>query len=72
MSLSEDALDDRLPGFPLMPASLTDGFAAELNKNTDAAIAAGVFGMPTYAIDGELFWGQDRLDFVARALANAG
>ncbi len=61
-----------LPGAMLMPASLTDGFAAELNKNTDAAIAAGVFGMPTYAIDGELFWGQDRLDFVARALANAG
>jgi len=61
-----------LPGAMLMPASLTDSVAAELNKNTDAAIAAGVFGLPTYAIDGELFWGQDRLDFVARALANAG
>jgi 2-hydroxychromene-2-carboxylate isomerase len=61
-----------LPGAMLMPASLTDGIAAELDKNTDAAIAAGVFGLPTFAIDGELFWGQDRLDFVARALANAG
>ena len=29
---------------------------------------AGVFGAPTYVIDGELFWGQDRLDFVARKL----
>jgi len=28
----------------------------------------GVFGAPTYVIEGELFWGQDRLDFVAEAL----
>ena len=31
--------------------------------------AAGVFGVPTFQIGGELFWGQDRLDFVAAALA---
>lgn len=36
--------------------------------NTAAAIAAGVFGAPSYVIDGEVFWGQDRLDFVARRL----
>lgn len=36
--------------------------------NTQQAIAAGVFGAPSYVIDGELFWGQDRLDFVARKL----
>ena len=36
--------------------------------NTEAAIAAGVFGAPSYCIDGEIFWGQDRLDFVARKL----
>ena len=35
---------------------------------TQAAIDAGVFGAPSYVIDGELFWGQDRLDFVERAL----
>ena len=34
-----------------------------------AAIDAGVFGAPSYVIDGEIFWGQDRLDFVERALA---
>lgn len=39
---------------------------------TRQAIAAGVFGAPTYAIDGELFWGQDRLDFVERRLAQRG
>jgi 2-hydroxychromene-2-carboxylate isomerase len=38
-------------------------------RNTEDAIAAGVFGAPTYVIDGEIFWGQDRLDFVARKLA---
>ena len=36
---------------------------------TQAAIDAGVFGAPSYVIDGEIFWGQDRLDFVERALA---
>lgn len=36
---------------------------------TQAAIDAGVFGAPSYVVDGELFWGQDRLDFVERALA---
>lgn len=35
---------------------------------TQQAIDAGVFGAPSYVIDGEIFWGQDRLDFVARRL----
>jgi carboxymethylenebutenolidase len=30
-----------------------------------------VFGAPSYVIDGEIFWGQDRLDFVQRRLARA-
>ena len=36
--------------------------------NTAQAIATGVFGAPSYVIDGEIFWGQDRLDFVERKL----
>jgi len=39
--------------------------------NTQQAIDSQVFGSPTYVIDGELFWGQDRLDFVERRLAAA-
>ena len=35
------------------------------------AIEAGVFGAPSYMLDGELFWGQDRLDFLERRLARA-
>jgi 2-hydroxychromene-2-carboxylate isomerase len=34
---------------------------AALRANTEAAIAAGVFGVPTAAVDGELFWGVDAL-----------
>ncbi len=36
--------------------------------DTQAAIDAGVFGAPSYVVDGEIFWGQDRLDFLARRL----
>jgi len=36
--------------------------------DSQRAIDAGVFGAPTFIIDGEMFWGQDRLDFVERRL----
>ena len=38
------------------------------NSYTQRAIDAQVFGAPTYLVDGDMFWGQDRLDFVATAL----
>ena len=41
------------------------------DSNTQAAIDAGIFGAPTYRVDGEMFWGQDRLDFVERRLRAA-
>jgi 2-hydroxychromene-2-carboxylate isomerase len=33
-----------------------------LRDNTDAAVARGVFGVPTVAVGDRLFWGDDRLD----------
>ena len=36
--------------------------------NTEEAIQKGVFGAPTYVFNNELFWGQDRLEFLDRAL----
>lgn len=36
---------------------------------TEQAIACGVFGAPSYVINDEIYWGQDRLDFVEKALA---
>lgn len=41
---------------------------AQFDANTQAAIEAGVFGAPSYCLDGDIFWGQDRLDFLARKL----
>lgn len=37
---------------------------------TQQAIDAGVFGAPSYVVDGEIFWGQDRIDFLERKLRN--
>ena len=37
--------------------------------HTRQAIDAGVFGAPSYVVDGEIFWGQDRLDLLAKKLA---
>src|SRR5215472_5422230 len=41
---------------------------AEYRRNTERALAAGVFGSPFYAFAGELFWGQDRLDMLEEAI----
>lgn len=44
---------------------------ANLRANTDAAIAAGVFGVPTLALGEQLFWGNDAHDFAAAVLRDA-
>ncbi|MGE0351117.1 2-hydroxychromene-2-carboxylate isomerase [Hydrogenophaga sp.] len=51
-----------------LDASLQPDVQARYEAQTQAAIDLGVFGAPTYLVDGEMFWGQDRLDFVARRL----
>lgn len=43
---------------------------AELRANTEAAIAAGVYGVPTLAVGEDLFWGNDAHDFALAALRN--
>jgi 2-hydroxychromene-2-carboxylate isomerase len=40
-----------------------------LIRNTEEAVARGVFGAPTFFVGKEMFWGQDRMDAVAEALA---
>lgn len=57
-----------LDGQALVAAAQSDGVAADYARHTEEAIAANVFGVPWYRIDGENFWGQDRLDFVEQAL----
>ncbi len=56
----------------LPAARLQEAAAPEVQTLCDAhtqdAISAGIFGAPSFVIDGEIFWGQDRLDFVERRL----
>jgi len=46
-------------------------YIAKLKKNTGAAAERGVFGSPTMFVGGEMFFGNDRLDFVAKAVRAA-
>lgn len=55
----------------LFAAAESDAIQAEYAHGTQQAIDVNVFGAPSYVIDGEIFWGQDRLDFVDRALAKS-
>ncbi|MBP6221640.1 MAG: 2-hydroxychromene-2-carboxylate isomerase [Limnohabitans sp.] len=66
--LAELLSEQGLPA-QLMDASRSQAVQERYEACTQAAIDAGVFGAPSYGVDGELFWGQDRLDFVQRALA---
>ncbi|MBK8997167.1 MAG: 2-hydroxychromene-2-carboxylate isomerase [Myxococcales bacterium] len=45
-----------------------DDERAELFARTERAVELGVFGAPAFVVEGELYWGQDRLDQVERAL----
>lgn len=53
----------------LLAKALDPAVRQRYGEQTQAAIARGVFGAPTYVYRDELFWGQDRLDFLDRALS---
>ena len=57
-----------LNGPALMDTARTPEIAEAFLQDTEAAIEAGVFGAPTWVVDGERFWGQDRLDFLEERL----
>ena len=48
--------------------ALTDDVRLEYEKNSEDAIKNSVFGAPSYVLDNEIFWGQDRLDYLDDAL----
>jgi 2-hydroxychromene-2-carboxylate isomerase len=67
------------PNGPQALASLTDAIAplrdpngddikAELRAGTEAALAAGVFGVPSFECEGRVFWGLDALPMLRAAL----
>lgn len=58
-----------LDGAVLLKSAATAIVQAEYDRNTAEANAANVFGSPWYVLDGENFWGQDRLDFLERSMS---
>src|SRR5690606_37311615 len=65
-------LPDGLCADALADAASGDEAAALLREMVDASVKAGVFGAPTVVVDGEPFWGVDRLDEVDRWLVSGG
>jgi len=66
--LAELLVEQGLPA-ALLEQSHSQAVQERYEAYTQAAIDAGVFGAPSYVVGGEIFWGQDRLDFVERALS---
>jgi 2-hydroxychromene-2-carboxylate isomerase len=52
----------------LLAAAATEPIKEKLKANTAEAVERGAFGAPTFFVDGEIFFGNDRLDFVEEAL----
>jgi 2-hydroxychromene-2-carboxylate isomerase len=63
-ALRQGGLDDR----HILARIAEDGVKAKLKAHTEAAVKRGVFGAPTFFVGEEMFFGQDRLDFVEDAL----
>lgn len=68
----EAVLREILESAGIEPASIDgDEIKNQLRANSDEAVARGAFGVPTFFVDGEMFWGNDRLDFLEDALKRA-
>lgn len=66
-TLSKLANDVSIDAAPLLDAARSPEVVAIHDTNTQEAIARSVFGSPTYFVDGDMFYGQDHLELVARA-----
>ena len=62
------AAEQGLDGDSLLTLAETQPIADIYDAHTEAALDDGVFGVPTFKLGDELFWGQDRLDLLAQAL----
>ena len=66
------ALDHaRLDAAAILARAETDAVKDDLRARTARAVERGVFGVPAMFVEGELYWGQDRLDWVERALSRS-
>ena len=64
--LSDAGLDAK----SILEATQNPEVKQQLISNTEQAVERGLFGAPTMFVDGEMFFGQDRLQFVEAALKN--
>jgi 2-hydroxychromene-2-carboxylate isomerase len=60
--------DSGLPGKALVERSGSEEISQKYEQNRQEALAADVFGSPAYVLDGEVFWGQDRIELLMDAL----
>lgn len=58
-----------LPGRTLVEAAAGAAATQAYEANRERAVAADMFGAPTYVLEGEVFWGQDRVELLGDALA---
>jgi 2-hydroxychromene-2-carboxylate isomerase len=63
--------DCGLPGEQLVERSGAEAISAAYEQNQEHALEADVFGSPAYVLDGEVFWGQDRIELFADALKSS-
>ncbi len=75
-NISDPAVIERLldesgfDGAMVLEAAQSQSVAAIRAKNTEDAIAADAVGVPAYVLNGEVFWGQDRLEWLDHALTS--
>ena len=67
-TIAKLADESGLPGKQLVERSAAEAISAAYEQNRQDALAADVFGSPVYVLDGEVFWGQDRLELLEDAL----
>lgn len=64
------ANDSGLPGDDMLAAAKGEDAERIYGENTARALQAGVFGSPTYFLNGEMFWGQDRIELLEDAISS--
>ena len=67
-TIAKLADESGLAGTQLVERSGSEEISAVYEQNRQDALAADVFGSPVYVLDGEVFWGQDRLELLGDAL----
>ena len=67
-TLAEMAQESGHDGDKLLKEASDPKWAALRQAQSDAAVERGVFGAPSYCVEEQIYWGQDRLNFVQRHL----